>query len=106
MVAQLGGGHHNPFLDTQKYDVEIDGIPHEYAANTIAENLYSQVDSEGRHQLIFHEIIDDRKNDEAIPIAQGTIKDSWWSESPNNYNQGLEAQGCMGIWYGIMVANV
>ena len=45
----IGWGHHNPFLDTQKYEVKIDGIPHEYAANTIAENLYSQVDSEGRH---------------------------------------------------------
>ena len=65
----VGQGHHNPFLDTQKYEVDIDGIPHEYAANTIAENLYSQVDSEGRHQLIFHEIIDHRKNDIAIPIA-------------------------------------
>ena len=69
----VGQGHHNPFLDTQEYKVDfkvdIDGIPHEYAANTIAENLYSQVDSEGRHQLIFHEIIDHRKNDDAIPIA-------------------------------------
>ena len=36
--------------------------------------MYSQVDLEGRHQLIFCEIIDHRKNDIAIPIAQGTIK--------------------------------
>ena len=67
-------GHHNPLLDTRRYEVEIDGIPHEYAANTIAENLYSQVDSEGRQQLIFWEIIDHWKNEEAIPIDQGTIK--------------------------------
>ena len=39
--------HHNPLLDTRRYEVEIDGIPHEYVTNTIAENLYSQVDSEG-----------------------------------------------------------
>ena len=65
----FGQGHHNPFLDTRMYEVDTDGIPHEYATNTIAENLYSQVDSEGRHQLIFLEIIDHRKNDDAIPIA-------------------------------------
>ena len=23
----IGRGHHNPFLDTQKYKVDIDGIP-------------------------------------------------------------------------------
>ena len=36
-----GRGHHNPLLDTRRYEVEIDGIPHEYAANTIAENLFT-----------------------------------------------------------------
>ena len=69
-----GCGHHNPLLDTRRYEVEIDGILHEYAANTIAENLYSQVDSEGRQQLIFREIIDHWKNEEVIPIDQGTVK--------------------------------
>ena len=32
-------GHHNPFLDTRWYEVEINGIPHKYAANAIPENL-------------------------------------------------------------------
>ena len=68
----IGHGHHNLFLDTWRYEVEIDGIPHEYAANTIAENLYSQVDLEGCQQLIFHEIIDHRKGEDAIPISEGT----------------------------------
>ena len=69
----IGRGHHNPYLDTRKYEVEIDGIPHEYAANTIAENLFSQVDSEGRRQLIFKAIIDHRKDNNAINVADGTI---------------------------------
>ena len=55
VVKQLRGedgcpirwGHHNPLLDTHKYEVEVEGIPHKFAANMIAENLYSQVDSEG-----------------------------------------------------------
>ena len=36
--------------------------------------MYSQVDLEGRHQLIFCETNDHRKNDDVIPIAQGTVK--------------------------------
>ena len=43
----IGRGHHNPLLDNRKYEVEVEGIPHECAANMIAENLFSQVDSEG-----------------------------------------------------------
>ena len=43
----IGWGHHNPLLDTRKYEVEVEGIPHEFTANMIAENLYLQVDSEG-----------------------------------------------------------
>ena len=65
-------GHHNPFLDTRRYEVEINGIPHEYAANVIAENLYSQVDSEGHQQLIFREIINHHKGEDSIPISKGT----------------------------------
>ena len=43
----IGCRHHNPPLDTRKYETEVKGIPHEFTANMIAENLYSQVDSEG-----------------------------------------------------------
>ena len=68
----IGHGHHYPFLDTRWYQVKIDGIPHEYATNTIAKNLYSQVDSEGCQQLIFGEIIDHCKGEDAIPISKGT----------------------------------
>ena len=85
-----GRGHHNPLLDTRRYEVEIDGIPHEYAANTIAENLYSQVDSEGRQQLIFWEIIDHRKNKEAIPIDQGTVKTRGGQLRPKITTKGWE----------------
>ena len=40
--------HSNPILDTRVYEVEFpDGQVMEYAANVIAENLYSQVDQDG-----------------------------------------------------------
>ena len=44
----LGMRHSNPVLDTRDYQVEFpDGSTATYAANAIAENLYSQVDDEG-----------------------------------------------------------
>ena len=65
-------GHYNPLLDTCKYEVEVEGIPHEFTANMIAENLYSQVDSEGRRELIFKAIIDHKKDANAIDVANGS----------------------------------
>ena len=75
---------------TLQYEVEIDGIPHEYAANAIAENLYSQVDSEGRQQLIFHEIINHRKGEDAIPISEGTTTTRGGQSQPVKTTQGWE----------------
>ena len=68
----IGRGHHNPLLDTRKYEVEVEGIPHKFAANMIAENLYSQVDSEGRRELIFKAIIDHKKDATAVDVTKGS----------------------------------
>ena len=69
----IGRSHSNPYLDTCHYQVDLDGIPHEFAANAITENIFSQVDSEGRQQLILREITDHRKNDKvAISSEHGT----------------------------------
>ena len=86
----IGHGHRNPFLNTQWYEVEINGIPHEYAANAIAKNLYSQVDSEGRQQLIFHEVIDHRKGEDAIPISKGTTTTRGSQSQPVITTKGWE----------------
>jgi hypothetical protein len=48
-----------------------DGSIAEYAANVIAENLYSQVDSEGRQYLILNEIVDHSQDASAISKDQG-----------------------------------
>ena len=68
----IGWGHHNPLLDTHKYEVEVEGIPHKFAANMIAENLYSQVDSEGQHELIFKAIIDHKKDATVVDVTKGS----------------------------------
>ena len=57
----------NPFLNTSIYDVEFpDGEISEYAANVIAENMYSQVDSEGYRYQLLETIIDCKKDDTAV----------------------------------------
>jgi hypothetical protein len=49
----------NPILDTREYEVQFpDGSSGSYLANTIAENLYSQVNQEGRSYALLCEIID------------------------------------------------
>ena len=66
----VGVRHSNPMLDTRMYDVTYpDGSTDSIAANLIAENLYSQVDAEGRSFAILEEIIDYRKTDEALTKA-------------------------------------
>ena len=49
MLAVYNSYNENPLLNSIIYDVEFpDGQIKEYAANVIAQNMYSQVDSEGR----------------------------------------------------------
>lgn len=63
----VGTAHPNPILDTRVYEVEFpDGHTEEYAANIIAQNVYSQVDAEGRRYLLLDEIINHNKDHTAI----------------------------------------
>ena len=49
------------------YEVEFpDGQVKEYAANTLAENMLSQVDSEGFSTALFDGIVDFRKDETAV----------------------------------------
>jgi hypothetical protein len=68
----IGRRNMNPILDTREYEVELpDGSVAEYTANTIAENIYSQVDSEGRQFVIMSEIVDHKKDLSAISQHEG-----------------------------------
>jgi hypothetical protein len=63
-----GKAHHNPILDTREYTVKFDdGEQLEYAANVIAENIYAQVDADGRKYMLMEYIIDHRKDKNAVP---------------------------------------
>ncbi len=75
--APVGEYNPNPFLDTRTYAVEMpDGKLEEYTANIIAENLYSQIDAEGRELLLFKEITDHRAIN---PIKKGDYNAHWRS---------------------------
>lgn len=66
----VGLRNNNPILDTRQYQVEFpDGEIASYAANVIAENLYSQVDEEGRSFSILDEVIGHRKSKDAVKTA-------------------------------------
>ena len=85
----LGTAHGNPYLDSRRYIIDYDnGIQQELTANQIAENLYSQVDSEGRRQLIVKEIIDHKKSSDAIDRSDGFIQTSGGQLRPKITTKG------------------
>jgi len=48
-------------LDTRIYDVLFpDGVVRQYSTNSIAENMYSQLDQEGNTMALLDTIIDHR----------------------------------------------
>jgi hypothetical protein len=60
----------NPMLNTMIYEVEFpDGQMKEYAANIIAENMLTQVDSEGYSTVLMQGIIDFQKDD-AVAVSK------------------------------------
>jgi hypothetical protein len=63
----IGRRNPNAFLDTRKYEVELsDGTTEEFYANVIAENLFSQIDSEGRQYVLMNEISDHRRDETVL----------------------------------------
>ena len=64
--------NNNPMLDTSEYLVELpDGSTQQYAANVIAENLFSQIDNEGHRYKIMSEITDHKSSSNAIGVKDG-----------------------------------
>jgi hypothetical protein len=70
----IGKSHQNPLLDMSEYIIEYDdGTLDCMFANSIAENIYSQVDDEGRHFVLLKEIVDHRATSDAITVQDGFI---------------------------------
>ena len=57
----IGTANDIPLIDTRIYQVEYsDGHKASLIANTIAENMFAQVDDEGNRHVIFDDIVDHR----------------------------------------------
>lgn len=81
----------NPVLDTRQYEVAFpDGSTDTYAANLIAENLYSQVDDEGRHFQLIDEITDHRKDGSALTKDDGFHTNKAGVKSKKTTTRGWE----------------
>jgi hypothetical protein len=81
----------NPWMDTSTYEVEFpDGHVEELDANIIAENMYSLVDSEGRHHQVLSEIADHRKSHAAIPIENGFYRTRSGNRHPKKTTRGWD----------------
>jgi hypothetical protein len=75
----IGVRHSNPLLDFRVYEVQFpDGHTEEFAANTIAENIFSQVDEEDNQYLSLEEIANHCRNGSAI-----AIDDKWIQHGSN-----------------------
>ena len=70
----IGEYHHNPILNSRVYDVMFpDGSIQQYAANIIAENIFSQVDEDGHRFMLLDEIVDHRKGQTAYDKDEGFV---------------------------------
>ena len=70
----IGLANANPILDTRSYIVHVnDGNQTELTANMIAESLYSQCDPDGHQYVLLDEIVDYRRTDLAIKLADQKV---------------------------------
>jgi len=92
--TKKGQAHRNPMFDTRAYLVEMaDGSVNEYTANIIAENIYSQIDAEGRSYSLLKEISGYRKNPSvALTRANGYTISANGNRAPKKTTKGWEMQ--------------
>jgi len=70
----IGLANPNPILDTRSYIVNFDdGDQTDLTANMIAESLYSQCDPDGHEYVLLDEIVDHKRSDLAIKIADQKV---------------------------------
>ena len=63
----IGTFDDNPLLNSLLYDVEFpDGTVKQYAANTIAQNMYAQVDVNGHSHVLLDAILDHARDSTAV----------------------------------------
>jgi hypothetical protein len=70
----IGVANNNSILDTRAYEVDWhDGHRKQMFANTIAENLFAQVNDEGNRHVLFKDIIAHQYSDKAMTEVEAII---------------------------------
>ena len=70
----IGSYDPNPILNTKIYDVLFpDGSVQQYAANTIAENIYAQIDEDGYRYQLMDGIVGHRTDGRAVKQSYGYV---------------------------------
>lgn len=70
----IGKANANPVLDTRLYEVRfVDGETMPITANLVAQNMYAQVDTDGHRMVLFDEIIDTRRSNDAVSKAEAYV---------------------------------
>ena len=70
----IGTFNENPLLNTLLYECEFnDGTTKEYAANTIASNIFLESDADGFSNSLLYHIVDHKCSGEAIRMADKYI---------------------------------
>ena len=81
----------NPILDTMLYEVEyLDGHRASLTANTIAKNIFSQVDEEGNRHVLLDDIIDHRVDGTEVQENNAFITSSNGGRSRKQTTKGWE----------------
>ena len=87
------GGSYKPWADHSTYEVEFaDGTTSVLTANIIAQNMLSQVDTEGHHFQLLQEIVDHRSDGRAIKKSNGYHISQSGSRKPKITTVGWKLQ--------------
>ena len=87
--TSTGEGNYNAMHDKSLYEVEYpDGMTEQLAANIIAENMMSQVESEGHQYQVLIEVTDHKRDDSAIAKVDGFIKSIIWNSHRKRTTRG------------------
>ena len=81
----IGTAHNNAILDTRMYKVEyLDGFTTSTATNSIAANMFAQVDDEGNRHVLFDKIVEHRCDGNEVKMqdtfttnTRGVNKQHW-----------------------------
>lgn len=85
----VGSSHRNPLFDTREYELQFDdGTTDVYFANAIAENIYSQVDTEGNQHLVIDEIDGHRVDGTELKMSDGYVTSKNGTRVPKKTTRG------------------